>query len=59
MSEKTVIRQGFNWFWPLCFWTFIIIKVSGSYFATWSWWWCLLPPVPTISLVLDKLGWLV
>ena len=35
---------------------FIIIKVAGTSLATWSWWWILLPIVPVLVLILQKMG---
>lgn len=58
MSEKvTVTTRGFG-VWALAFWSFVVIKAAGSSLAAWSWWWVLLPIVPTIWLVLSKLGML-
>jgi hypothetical protein len=42
--------------WPVCLWTFIAIKVAGTSFAAWSWWWVLLSPIPVVSLITGKLG---
>lgn len=42
--------------WPVTMWTFIAVKVAGTSFAMWSWWWLLLPPVPVVSLITGKLG---
>ena len=42
--------------WGLIFWAFVIIKVAGTALASWSWWWILLPVVPVLSLVLQKVG---
>lgn len=35
----------------LFFWGFVVIKVSGTSFAAWSWWWMFLPVVPVLGLV--------
>lgn len=35
--------------WLLCF--FVAVKLAGTSFATWSWWWFLAPLVPELSLV--------
>lgn len=35
---------------------FVTIKVLGTAFVSWSWWWVLLPVVPDIWLILTKLG---
>jgi len=43
------------WFAAI-FWGFIAIKVAGTSFAAWSWWWILLPIVPMLSLVVKALG---
>jgi hypothetical protein len=37
--------------WVLPFWFFVTVKVMGTAFAAWSWWWVLLPIVPAFSLV--------
>lgn len=42
--------------WTLSVWVFLAIKVAGTAFAAWSWWWLLLPPIPVMALVLAKLG---
>lgn len=43
----------FGSFWTLMF---IIIKVGGTALAAWSWWWLLMPIVPDLVVVLQKLG---
>lgn len=35
---------------------FIIIKVGGTALADWSWLWVLLPIVPVLVTILQKLG---
>lgn len=42
--------------WAVAFWAFIAIKVAGTSFAAWSWWWLLLPVVPLMSLVVVRMG---
>jgi hypothetical protein len=37
---------------------FIVVKVGGTAFATWSWLWVFLPIVPDLVLILHKLGFL-
>lgn len=37
---------------------FLCIKWYGVTLAGWSYWWCLWPSMPTVWLVLSKLGWL-
>lgn len=36
---------------------FVMLKVTGV-FATWSWWWLLMPIVPDLYFVFSKMGWL-
>lgn len=38
------------------FWGFVLVKVWGTAFALWSWWWLLLPLVPWLGLGLRHLG---
>lgn len=40
----------------ISFWSFIAIKVAGSSFAAWSWWWILLPIVPFFGLFVQHMG---
>lgn len=40
----------------LCLIFFIVVKLIGHVFATWSWWWVLLPIVPCIGLLVEWLG---
>lgn len=40
----------------LIFWAFITIKFVGTSFVAWSWWWALLPIVPLLSLVVQRMG---
>lgn len=35
----------------LSLWFFVAVKVAGTSFASWSWWWVLLSLVPNLSLV--------
>lgn len=42
--------------WTIPFWMFIVIKVGGTAFASWSWWWVLLPIVPCITFILNATG---
>lgn len=53
MSDKSSSAGGFCFPWFLMF---VIIKLGGSAFAAWSWWWLLLPIVPDLVLILRKLG---
>lgn len=41
----------------ISFWAFVLIKVAGTSLAAWSWWWVLLPLIPVLAFVFDKLGW--
>lgn len=40
----------------LNFWFFVAVKVAGITFAAWSWWWLLMTPVPTLSLLVKYFG---
>lgn len=52
MKDKTVnISLGGVWFV-----LFVAIKLGGTAFASWSWWWVLLPIVPCIVFILGALG---
>lgn len=35
---------------------FVVIKVGGTAFAHWSWWWLLLPIVPDLVVILRHFG---
>lgn len=47
-------------FWNACltlaFASFIAIKLAGTSFAAWSWWWLLMPLVPMLSLAVVRMG---
>jgi hypothetical protein len=47
-------------FWRLvtfvCLASFIGIKVGGTAFAAWSWWWLLMAVVPMMFLLFSHLG---
>lgn len=48
-----------NVFWylkGLAFWTFIAIKLVGVSLVGWSWWWLLLPEVPLIGIIVQRMG---
>lgn len=53
MNEKTTQYRPFI---PIFLALFIAVKLAGTSLATWSWWWLLMPLVPTVAFVLDKLG---
>lgn len=40
----------------LVWWSFLIIKIWGTAFAAWSWWWVLLPIVPWLWRLLNAGG---
>jgi hypothetical protein len=40
----------------LSFWVFIAIKVAGTSFAAWSWWWLLFPVIPFVGLFVERFG---
>lgn len=50
------MNQVLSAVWAVAFWAFIIIKMMGAALASWSWWWIILPQVPTIYLVVAKAG---
>lgn len=41
-------------FWGLVFWGFVAVKLVGVSFATWSWWWLLVPIVPWLGLIAQR-----
>lgn len=43
-------------FFSLVFWSFITIKLVGTSFAAWSWWWVLCSIVPMLSLLVKHWG---
>jgi hypothetical protein len=49
------IGGGFAGIWLLMF---LVIKIGGTAFASWSWWWVLLPIIPDLVLIFRKLGWM-
>lgn len=56
MAEKSNTSLFLSLIWPITFWAFLVIKWLGTSLAAWSWWWLLLPPVPTFWLALAKMG---
>ncbi len=50
-STSSTFSLGFPWLIM-----FIVIKVWGVAFATWSWWWSLLAIVPDVWLICHKFG---
>lgn len=40
----------------LVFWGFVAVKAFGTVFASWSWWWGLLPLMPWAWLAVQRLG---
>lgn len=55
MSDDKNRTVSFGLF-GLLFWFFVVVKVAGTSFASWSWWWLLLPLVPAIGLWVQKWG---
>ena len=41
---------------PIILGSFLAIKLAGTSLASWSWWWVLMPIVPLLGLVVDKIG---
>lgn len=37
-------------------WGFVAVKIAGTSFAAWSWWWVLLPIVPWLALAVKRFG---
>lgn len=56
MSNEVKVSYTPSWLAALPFWAFIVVKVAGTSFAAWSWWWVLLPIVPWIGLVVKHFG---
>jgi Flp pilus assembly protein protease CpaA len=52
MSMKLISNLVF-WF---VFSFFVAVKVAGTSFAAWSWWWMILPLIPVLSLLVTRLG---
>ncbi len=42
--------------WFLAFWGYLGVKIGGVTFATWSYWWLLLPVVPWFALAAKHWG---
>lgn len=40
----------------LIFWWFLIVKIAGTIYAAWSWWWILLPIVPVVGQLVARYG---
>ncbi len=56
MSEKTVtvnMGRGLGGLWLIAF---IVLKLGGTSLAAWSWWWLLLPIVPVLVVLCQRLG---
>jgi hypothetical protein len=51
-----IVAGNNNWLWTLSFWAYVMIKVWGTLFAAWSWWWLLLPFVPELYAIFAKAG---
>ena len=45
-----------GWIGTILFWGFIAVKVWGTTFAAWSWWWLLLTIVPWAWFLFVHLG---
>ncbi len=45
-----------NLAYALLFAFFIAVKIAGTTFALWSWWWLLMPLVPVLSLLVTRWG---
>ncbi len=50
------MKELSGWIWALLFWGYITVKVVGTSFAAWSWWWLLVPIVPWLSLGVKAYG---
>ncbi len=54
MSEKGInVKLNLTSLWLLAF---LVLKLGGSSLAAWSWWWLLLPIVPVLVVVFQRLG---
>lgn len=53
MSESKNVSLNLGGFFTALF---IAIKLAGTSFAAWSWWWILLPIVPILSLLVRHWG---
>jgi len=47
---RDFVEAVFGAVFGLAFPFFIAVKLAGTSFAAWSWWWLLMPLVPTLSL---------
>jgi hypothetical protein len=55
MSDSATSTISFGGIW---FVMFLVVKLAGTAFAHWSWFWVLLPIVPDVVLICRKLGFL-
>lgn len=46
-----------SWLGGIVFAIFIMLKLTGPLVA-WSWWWLLMPIVPTLAFLFENAGWL-
>jgi hypothetical protein len=53
---KNFVQSVIGLVWFFSFWSFVAIKVAGTSFAAWSWFWILLSIVPIFSLAVKHFG---
>lgn len=51
-----MVKELGAWFTFFIFWGFIAVKLCGTSFAAWSWWWVLCPIMPWMGLAVVRLG---
>jgi hypothetical protein len=52
-NKKVNLKLNLTGVWLLAF---LVLKLGGSSMAAWSWWWLLLPIVPVLVVVFQRLG---
>lgn len=53
MSDSKSTTISFGSLWLIAF---LVLKLGGSALATWSWWWLLLPIVPVLVVLFQRMG---
>jgi hypothetical protein len=59
MSKKNNTTLLIGWIQGLPFWMFLFIKVAGTSLSAWSYWWLLLPIIPCLAFVFNKMNWTI
>lgn len=57
MSDDKKMTTSAGPLWGIWIAMFVMLKVTGVQ-AAWSWWWLLMPIVPSLAWVFEKVGWL-